>query len=161
MKNEDIDTLKYIHTFQMNELMFRREREFKIFTWSGTLFLGLIGLLLVLKDKEMVVWKLYGIGGNIIASISVIALGLYSVSWQNRERRLGNRNARIVVKINKLLHCFDTGNFGLDKDTTLFPLEWSNWGEAKISSIKRYFRANLITATWFLCLLALIMIWII
>jgi len=55
MKNEDIDTLKYIHTFQMNELIFRREREFKIFTWSGTLFLGLIGLLLILKDKEMVV----------------------------------------------------------------------------------------------------------
>lgn len=159
MKNEDLDTLKYIHTFQMNELMFRREREFKIFAWSGTLFLGLIGLLLILKDEETIVWKLYGIGGRIIASISIIALGLYSISWQNRERRLGNRHAKIVAKINKLLHCFDTEYFGLEKDT-LFPLEWSNWGEAKISSIKRYFRANLVTATWFLCLLSFTMIWI-
>jgi hypothetical protein len=160
MKSEDVDILKFIHTFQMNELMFRREREFKIFFWSGTLFLGLISLLLILEENEDAVWKSYGTIGTIITSIAVIILGLFSISWQNRERYLGNQNIKVISKINKLLHCFDAEYFDLEKNAALFPLKWSNWGETEVYSIKRYFRANLITATWLLCLLVLIMIWV-
>lgn len=161
LKPEDkIDILKFIYTEQIGELNFRRAREFKIFAWSGAIFIGLIALLLVFKKTETVIWKLYGVEGKIIASFSIIALGVFSIMWQNRERSFGNGNARVVAKINKLLHCFDEGYFGLNNNDTLFPLEWVPWGQANIKSARRMFRANLVTATWFLCLLCLFMIWV-
>ncbi len=139
--------------------MFRREREFKIFTWSSTMFLALMGVLLVVKKPETILWLQFGLAGRIIASITICILIFYSISWQNRERRLGNRHAQVTASINKLLHCFDNEYFDLRNGQTLFPIEWENWGQANISSMKRFLRANLVTATWLLGVLDIFAIW--
>lgn len=159
-KNEkNLEIMFHFHKDQMQELMFRRDREFKIFTWSGTIFLSLMGLLLIVKQSEKILWLQFGIIGKTIATVTVLLLVFYSISWQNRERKLGNRNAKVVAKINKLLHCFDKNYFDIENDETLLPLEWKKWGQADIFSFSRFFRANLITATWLLGSLAICTIW--
>lgn len=159
-ESEKVDILKHLYSIQTQELMFRREREFKIFSWSTTLFIGLIVILLVLKKDEIVAWRMYGIGGRLTATVTAMFLGMFSIGWQNRERRLGNRHASVIAKINKIFHCFEEGYFEIDSNEALYPKRWINWGGANISSFQRYFRANLVTATWFLCFLGVLMIWI-
>ena len=63
---------------------------------------------------------------------------------------------RIIAKINKQLSLFEEGCYGLDKEETLYPKEdrWINWGNAELQTMKRYFRGNLVTATWVLAALA-------
>ena len=152
--------LKHVHLTQWEEVKWRREQEFKIFTWSNTMLLALIGALLVTKQTETVIWETYGIGGRVVAALTVILLVIYSVKWQNRQRRLGYRNARVIVKISKCLNCFSEGYFDLKDNSSLFPSEWASWGKLDISSPARILRANLISATTLLGILALIMIWL-
>ena len=136
--------------------MFRREREFRIFTWSSTIFLALIGVLLIIKKDENVVWQPLGSYGKAIVTIAIIYLIWFSIRWQNRERELGYRHAKVITGISKILHFFDKGYFSDDKEFVLFPDEhWRTWGKTEVYSSKRYFRANLITGTWSLGFLAI------
>jgi hypothetical protein len=63
VKNLDIDTkidiLKHIHKEQWSEVQYRREREYRIFTWTSNILLALIGALLITKLPENIVWKPY------------------------------------------------------------------------------------------------------
>lgn len=155
-----VDILKHLYSIQVQELMFRREREFRVFIWSSTIFVAIIGLLLVSKQTETVIWRHYGIIGKTISSIALFALVVFSISWQNRERIFAVANQRIIAKMNELLHCFDNKYFWFDTEKTLFPLKWKNWGQGDVQSISRLFRANLITATWVLGFLSIMMIWV-
>jgi len=157
LNESKIEILIHLHKDQKEELMFRRGREFRIFAWSSAVFIALIGLVIV-KPSGDFLWEGHGIGGKIIASIPLFILFFYSIVWQNRERRLGNRNARVVAKIHKLLHCFDKNYFDSDNEQTLFPVEWEKWGQSNLLSKERFLRGNLITGTWFLGILAILAI---
>lgn len=123
-QSEKLEVLEHTYKYQIQEVMFRRDREFKIFTWSSALFVALIGALLIVRNTETIVWQHLGLVGKIIVSITVGLMTIYSISWQNRERRLCCRNAIVITKISKLLHCFDRGYYGLEEETSLFPSEW-------------------------------------
>lgn len=51
MPDKNFELLKYLHEEQRDQLAYRRNREFQIFTWSTTLLLATVGILLV-KDPS-------------------------------------------------------------------------------------------------------------
>ncbi len=158
---EKKDILMHIYKYQMEQVMFRREREFRVFTWSSTIFLALMAVLLVTRKDENVVWQPLGVYGKTIVTFALIYLIWFSIRWQNRERELGYRHAKVITGISKILHFFDKGYFGDDKDFVLFSdKHWQEWGNTEVFSSKRYFRANLITGTWSLGFLAIMMVWL-
>lgn len=160
LDRNELEVLLFLYKDQKDEIMFRREREFRIFTWSNTIFLALMGLLIVVKQSESILWIQFGISGKVAASATIIFLLFFSIYFQHRERLFGNKNEEIIARINRLLHCFDKGYFDSNTEETLFPKEWINWGKRDVLSPRRFLRTNFITATWLLGLMDFIAIWI-
>lgn len=148
---------------QYAEANFRRARELKVFFWSSSLFLAVTGILVVVDKTKSVVWDSFGCSGKIIVTATLLFIAIFSIAWQNRERRFENQQKRLIAKINKQLGLFDKGAFGLDEGETLYPNEdkWVNWGAADLHTISRYARGNLLTATWILAALAIAMVWLV
>ena len=165
MKHTDreIDILLHLHKIQYDEANFRRARELKVFFWSSSIFLAITGILVVVDKSKTVLWESFGCGGKIVATATILFLTIFSIAWQNRERKFENEQKRIIAKINKQLSLFEEGCYGLDKEETLYPKEdrWINWGNAELQTMKRYFRGNLVTATWVLAALAIVMVWLV
>jgi cytochrome bd-type quinol oxidase subunit 2 len=106
-----IDILKFILQHQQGEKDRRREREYRIFTWSSSLLFVLIGALLITKQNEIILWEPYGSPGNYIASIAVILLVIYSIAWQIKHNKSRAQNSEVISRIEEFLHCFDEGYF--------------------------------------------------
>ena len=161
-KEPDIDTkvelLKFVYQDQRGELKYRREREHRIFTWSSSILLALIGALLITKGTETLIWKPYGIWGNVVASAAVVLVVAYSTVWQLRTTRLRGHNAQVVSRISVMLHCFEEGYFE-PEGAALFPDHWGDYGRKGVKLRRRLFAANYVSATFLLGVLALFMIW--
>lgn len=161
-----IDILKHIFQDQRSEMQYRREREYRIFTWSSSILLALIGALLITKQTETLIWKPYGGWGNLVASMAISLIVIYSIMWQLRNNRFRGQNAQVISRINKLLHCFEMGFFD-PEGGALFPDEWSDYGRKQkkkksrlLAFLSRLFAVNFTSATFLLGILALIMIWL-
>ena len=163
LTESQIDVLKFIHEEQRSEIQYRREREYRIFTWSSSLLSALIAALLITKQTDLV-WRTYGIWGNAVASLAVLLIVIYSTRWLARNERFRGQNAQVISRIDHLLHCFEKGYFTGD-DTPLFPASWGGYGDsaqqpASRRAPRRLFAANYISATVLLGILAVIMIWL-
>jgi hypothetical protein len=159
-----IDILKFVFQDQRNEIQYRREREYRIFTWSSSILSALIGALLITRQTGSIIWQPYGAWGNLVASAAVALITIYSVLWHSRNNRFHGQNAQVLSRINKLLHCFEKGYFD-NSGTALFPDAWTDYGKGmSISSfrklLRRIFAVNYTSATVLLGILALIMIWL-
>lgn len=160
-----LDILKFVYQDQRDEMKFRRERAYRIFTWSSTILSALIGVLLITKQTETVIWKTYGIWGNVVASITVVLIVFYSIFWQQRTSRYRSLNAQVISRISRIFHFFDDGFFD-SEEGAIFPDEWKASGQQlkEVSMFRlivgRLFKANYISATFLLGILAIIMIWL-
>jgi hypothetical protein len=157
--SDKVDILKHAEDMQRSELVSRREEERKIFTWSSTILLAVIGALLVARQAETVVWESYGVWGKAVASVAIAALVFFSITWQDRQHRFYMQGAQVIVRIEKLLHYFEKGFFDSNGDEALFPEEWANWGEQSVQSAL-VFKADRRGATWILGVLTIAMIWL-
>ena len=163
MENK-IDILKFVFQDQRSEMQYRREREYRIFTWSSSILSALIGALLITKQTGSIIWQPYGIWGNAVASTAVVLITIYSVLWHFRNNQFRGQNAQVISRINKLLHCFEKGYFD-NSGAALFPDEWTDYGKSRRKSsfrklLRRISEANYTSATVLLGILALIMIWL-
>ena len=154
-----IDILKHVKENQCDEVHYRREREYRIFTWSSNILLALIGALLITRQPEGVVWKAYGGWGNVVASAAVVLVVAYSTAWQRRNNKFRGRNAQVISRVDKALHCFERGYFD-PEGGALCPDEWSDYGEKRPTLRGWLFGVNYVSATFLLGILALIMIWV-
>jgi hypothetical protein len=154
-----IDILKHVKEDQRGEMQYRREREYRIFTWSSNILLALIGALLITRQPEGVVWKAYGGWGNIVASAAVVLVVAYSTAWQLRNSKFRGRNAQVISRVGKALHCFERGYFD-PEGGALYPDEWLEYGRKGTTLRGRLFGVNYVSATFLLGILALIMIWV-
>ncbi len=159
----ELDILLHLHQIQYAEANFRRARELKVFFWSSSLFLAVTGILVVVDNTRTVAWESFGYSGKLIVTATLLFIAIFSIAWQNRERRFENEQKRLIAKINKQLGVFNEGVFGLDEGESLYPKEnrWVNWGAADLHTMRRYARGNLVTATWILAALANAMVWIV
>lgn len=158
-RDTKIDILKFTHQDQRGEMEYRRQREYRIFTWSSNILLALIGALLITKQPDTLVWKSYGGWGNVVASAAVVLIVAYSTVWQLRNTRLRGQNAQVIGRIDAILHCFEEGYFD-SEGAALFPHHWGNYGRKRPTLRSRIFAANYVSATFLLGVLALIMIWV-
>jgi hypothetical protein len=156
---DKIDILKHAEVMQRGELASRREEQRKVFTWSSTILLTLIGALLIVKQSESVIWGPYGLWGKTLASLTVAVLVFFSIRWQDKHYRYYKQGAEVLVRIETLLHYFDEGFFDSSKKETLLLAEWANWGKPSANT-RRVFATNEIGATWFLGVLAAVVIWL-
>jgi hypothetical protein len=158
---DKIDLLKHMELIQRDELNQRRELEYKVFAWSSNILLALIGALLITKQSEGVVWLSYGIWGRVVASITIASLVVFSMQWQNKNRKWHQENGSVIQRIDCLLHYYDKGYFDPTGEVTIFPENWrTGYTSTNLKIVERLRSVNYISATALLGLLALIMIWI-
>ena len=166
MRKQDFDTktkielIKYFTQAQYEELNFRREREYKIFTWTSSILFALIGALLIYRQESTELLKSYGDAGKLIGSATIVLLVAFSISWLNRNGKYREQNAKALAHFSDLLHCYDEGFYDPMNKTTLFPHEWSKFGESRSKFRNRFLRPNFSTAIFLLGILATLMIWI-
>lgn len=163
LSDAQLDILKFIHEDQRSEIQYRREREYRIFTWASSILSALIGALLITKRTDLV-WNAYGVWGNVVASLAVLLIVIYATLWLARTERFRGQNAQVISRISQLLHCFEKGYFTAD-ETPLFPGSWGGYGDNSQRSAlhrapRRLFDANYISATVLLGVLAIVMIWL-
>jgi hypothetical protein len=154
-----VDILKFMLENQLNEVNFRREREYRIFTWSSSILLALIGGLLIYRQESGLLLNSYGLIGRVIVSATVILLVFFSIAWQNRNNKYRGQNAQTISHISKLLHCYDEGFYDPENNSTLFRKEWADYGKGHTRFKARFFHANFVTATFLLGVLSILMIW--
>ena len=143
----------------MNNL---RDRQDKIFTWSSYILLLVIGALLVIDQSKIPLWESQGILGKVVASVTLFVVIVFSIRWQQRTRSSQDEVAETLNKIEKTLHCYEKGFFGLEGDIALYPERWAkpkNYHK-RVAFWKRVFRVNYVSATVLLGILAIIMIWL-
>ena len=155
-----VDLLKHMELIQREELKYRRELQYKIFAWSNSIFLLLIGALLVTNPSENAVWLSFGFWGKLVASATVLLTVVFSLQWQNRNRKLHVDTAGVIKRIDCLLHYFDKGYFDPQKEITIFPQHWSDYGEEKVNIKTRLGTINYASATTMLGGLAIAMVWL-
>ncbi len=156
---DKIDILKHAEEMQRNELASRREEENKVFPWSSTIMFVVIGALLIARPSESAIWKSYGLWGKSVATIAIGSLVFFSIMWQNRHHRCYTESAKVIARIEKLLHYYERGFFDPNEDIALFPEEWRDWGKQSVQFVHT-FRPDRGGAIWFLGVLTIIMIWV-
>jgi hypothetical protein len=161
-ENTKIELLKHLHTKAREEIDFLRDRQYKIFIWSSNILLLLIGALLVIEKSKSTIWSQQGFWGKFISSLTDIIVALFSIKWQQRNRKWHEESAEIQHKIEHLFHCFDKGYFRESDDIPLYPEPWANSEDyhKRIRSSERIFRVNYISATLLLGILSIFMIWV-
>jgi hypothetical protein len=157
--NAKLDILKFIHEHQQAEMGYRREREYRIFTWSSNILLALIGALLITKQPDTILWRQYGVWGNIVASAAVVFIFVYSAMWQVRNSKFRKGNAAVLSHIDRLFHSFDPGYFDPD-GSAIYPEGWSGVWKRGPTLRDRLLGMNYVSATIVIGLLALAMIWV-
>ena len=155
-----VDILKFLYQDQRNEMEYRRQREYRIFTWSSNILLALIGALLITKQTETLVWKQYGYWGNIIASAAVLLIVVYSTIWQFRNTKFRGWNASVICRVGQILRYYEKGYFSPEKNESLLPEHWAQYGDEEVKLHGRLLSTNYVSATFWLSILALIMIWV-
>jgi hypothetical protein len=162
--NEDskLDVLKHLHLVIRDEIKHMRDRQDKIFTWTSYILLLVIGTLLVIDQSKMPLWANQGILGKIIASAAILFIVVFSVGWLQQNRNNQEDASATQQKIEELLHCFDEVYFGLKSGDMLYPKDWEKQSahHRSMSFLKRVIQTNYVSATLFLGLLAILMVWI-
>ena len=159
-QTERLNLLIHFHNQIKAEVDFLRERQDKIFSWTSGILMAFIGALLIVEPSKAPVWASQ-VGGKLIVSAAIFVFAAFSVIWQQRVRRIHGENGQVILKIEKLLHCYNEGYFGSEVNESLFHPRWNKPPEAEMPSfMKRAFVANYISATLLLGALAIAMIWV-
>lgn len=156
MPNNDFELFKYLHEEQRDQLTYRRNREFQIFTWSATLLLAIVGLLIV-KDPDKDVLLTKALYARLLGSVVVLGVGTYSALWQIYQRQRAAAHQRVLVKLAEKLGCFERGPAD---ETTLYPYQWKSWGTRYNTFREQVTRPSKVSATMALMVIALVSIWL-
>ena len=152
--NQKLSFLLNLYDKQYIEFQSRRDRELKIFLWTATIIIGIISMWFTIPQfREMLSswqWKLG-------ATIAVVLLCVFSIIWQNRERKFSYDNCKVIVHIHTILHAFDANYYS---ETPLLPKDWEKWGNNSVYTISRFFTGNFITALEILTIALVLLIWI-
>ena len=154
---ERIETLKYAYQDQRNELDFRRRRENEVFTWSATILVIVLGGLLSAPGQKALLTTSSFTVARVLATIVILGLAVFSVSWQQKICRLRAQNTRVLVQIAEEMGCFVAGPNG----ESLYPDDWRRWGSRYLSLRNQLLSASRICATTLLALTALVALWLI
>jgi hypothetical protein len=157
---DKIDILKFFRSAQHNELMYRRERAYKIFTWSSNILLALIGALLITKQSESPFFAVYGIWGKVIVSGAVLTIVAYTIYWQTENRRWHKQNSRIMARIDNIFRLYDENYYTSGDNSTILPKELKGWGSETVNLRTQLFSTNYASATALIGVLAILMIWL-
>jgi hypothetical protein len=159
-EKDKLDVLKHLHLVICDEIAHMRERQDKIFTWTSSILLLIIGASLVLDQSKVPVWANQGILGGAFASATIVLIVVFSTSWQQKYRHNQDHADFTQQKIEKQLGCFEIGGYGLEPGKMLYPDDWENKsGEPHDTKMKRAFQPNYVTATILLGVLAIALIW--
>jgi hypothetical protein len=154
---ERLETLKYAYNEQRSELDFRRRRENEIFTWSATILVIIIGSLLSSQGQKALVTTNSPLVVRVLATIVIVGLVLFSVSWQQKICRLRARNEQVLARIAEEMGCFIPDSNGKG----IYPDQWRLWGSRYLSLPEQLISASRICATTLLAITALVALWLI
>jgi len=155
MTEAEIETLRHLQTQQREELQYRRSREFQIFTWSVTLLLAIVTAVLV-KPPDFLATG--GLALRTVASVVVVGLTFYSLSWQLYQRQSAAAHARVLATIAGKLGVFDSQAFGGPEP--LYPERWKRWGQRYITLREQLSRPSKMSATLAVGVVALVSLWL-
>ena len=111
-----VDILKHAYTSEAEWIRERREREYQIFAWINSVFMLIIGALIVVNPTNRNVLDIFD---KTVLSLAVILLGAASYIWQRRSRNQVVADARILSRILDNLRLREAGYFGKEP---VFPL---------------------------------------
>jgi hypothetical protein len=155
-----VDLLKHLYKRARDEIDFLRKRQDRIFTWSSSILVALIGALLIIDPSKNPAWSSQGHWGKLVASIAVLVFVAFSIRWQQRNRQWHRENAEVATRIEHLFHCFEEGYFDPSREEPLFPERWKQRGKRELKLKKRILSVNYVSATALLGVLAIVMIWL-
>ena len=159
-ETDRLNLLIHLHDKTRQEVDFLRDRQDKIFSWSSGILMALIGALLIVEPSKDPVWSSQ-FESKLVVSIAVFAFVAFSIVWQQRTRRWQGENGQVILKIERLMHCYDKGYFDSSGEVVLFPTRWNKPPEEEIPKFaKRAFAANYVSATILFGVLAIAMIWL-
>ena len=168
-KKTKIDLLKFFYSQSKDEIKFLRERQDKTFAWSSNLFVVIIGALLIIDSSKELIWSSFGWGGRLVVSIAVLAIAVFSVRWQQRNRTWQEENKVVVNRIALLLHCFDENYYQISgneemANESLFQKRWdkkdTEYRKKSKDFWEKLFPINNVSITYLLSILVIVLIWL-
>lgn len=158
---QQFKVLIHLHKKARGEIDFLRMRQDSVFQWSSSLLLLVIGALLVIDSTELTIWSGLGVIGQVIASLALLIIVLFSVRWQQRNRQWQEESVEVMERIEALFRCYEKGYYSKEDDAALFPERWADPRDPnKRLGWRRLFRVNYVSAVVLLGALAIAMVWL-
>ena len=127
--------------------MHRREELYRIFSWSTSLFMAVIGIL-VAYDRSLTV------GQKLVLTFAVGIVGLFVCDWQRQINLRRHSVLGVIAKIDEQLGFFTPGENG----ESIYPQSWYRFTQQPTRRMKLGLIAQNIV-TLFLLVLAIVVIW--
>jgi hypothetical protein len=113
---------------QRAELLFRRERQHQIFTWSGGILVAIAGWALV-APKAPVPATHFGVVSLVLLASAALVFSLCASAWQLKQRVLMSAHQRALADLAE-----ERGWFAVHSAShgePIYPLEWRKWGRQR------------------------------
>ena len=114
-------SLDDIYQDQRTELEFHRSREQTIFVWSNTILIGVIVWFVSLNQPL----ESLELAGYLVSFVGVVALTVFSLLWQGRQRDLMRAHQSVLVQVAIRRGWFKTMD---TQNEPLLPEKWQHKG---------------------------------
>ncbi len=143
---------------QRQEITYRRDREQFIFQTSATIWIGLLGALLVNGQTNNPLLKEAGIGGRLGFTFIVLIVAGITHGWIRKQRKARVRSQEALVDIQKQCGCFEPGV----TDSPVLPKEFhDDWAKVPFDAQHRRKKGSFKYAwSWFLPNIVILLIWL-
>lgn len=121
-KKESIEVAKLHLDRLWQEIFWRRETEQKVCVWTIGSFAAVLALAYG-RDKGLTFEQKW------LFSALPLVLGPLSAWYLLLNAKKNKAIARVIVKLNSSLGAWEKGHLIDDKEDSLFPDSWSNWGK--------------------------------
>ena len=145
-------------TEQRQEINYRRDREQLVFQTSATVWVGLLGALLVNGQSENPVLLETGVVGKAVFTAIILLTSILTNGWIKKQRNARTRNQKALAEIQKQCGCFDADPGG----SSVLPVEFhDDWAEQPIKINKRSSKGSFkYFWCWLLPIFVIIAVWL-
>lgn len=120
--DKKVEILLTLHNTHRSEITHHREMQFRIFSWTSSLFIAIAASLFAFGAQ----WPpLKPLGPSLITAIT-LAVMTTSLLLIRRNARALESNARTVVRIDGMLGLFEKGHYTTDE--SVYSQSWQRWG---------------------------------
>ena len=149
----DIERLKIANTDMRNEIQYHRDMMNKMFQWTTTTYVAIIGGIIAIGPEK---WNAWGDSSKYFLTFAIVIILVFFIRQTIQSTKSMNSNAQVIVKVGKAAKFFEESYYL--KGDRIYKKKWEEWGKDQRPAGK-YHNENMVIII-IISFLILVFIWI-